>query len=74
MLNILKEKNNKLTKEEVYSFLSSYLKEQLNVSQRNSMNEESFSKPAWSEYQAYQLGLQKAFSKVLDLLPDKGKE
>ena len=73
MLNILKEKNNKLTKEEVYSFLVGYLKEQITVSQRNSMNEESFLKPSWSEYQAYQMGLQKAFYKVLDLIPDQGK-
>lgn len=75
MLNKLKEKeSDKLTKREVYDFLISYLDEQITLSQRISMNEESFSKPSWSEFQAYQLGLQKAFTKVKELIPDQGKK
>lgn len=74
MLNILKGKeSNKLTKEEVYSFLSLYLKEQLSLSQRVSTNEDTFSKPAWAEFQAYQLGMQKAFQRVLELIPNNEK-
>ncbi|MFA5142510.1 MAG: hypothetical protein WC471_06095 [Candidatus Woesearchaeota archaeon] len=73
MLNILKGKeSNKLTKEEVYEFLSIYLKDQLSLSHRISTNEETFSKPSWSEFQAYQIGMQKAFQRVLDLIPDQG--
>lgn len=73
MINKLKEKDNKLTKEEVYLFLREYLNEQISLSQRNVTNEEAFNKPAWSEFTAYQLGMQKAFYKVLALVPDQGK-
>lgn len=73
MLNKLKEKDSdSLTKKEIYEFLISYLEEQIATSQRVSMNEDSFTKPSWSEYQAYQMGLQKAYTKVKDLLPDQG--
>lgn len=74
MINKLKEKDSdKLSKQEVYMFLISYLEEQISLSQRSAMNEDSFSKPSWSEYQAYQLGMQKAFSKVKEIIPDQGK-
>lgn len=74
MLNKLKAKDsNKLTKTEVYDFLSLYLKDQIALSHRLSMSEESFSKPSWAEYQAYQIGLQAAFTKVLQLIPDQGQ-
>lgn len=75
MLNKLKEKDSdSLTKREVYDFLISYLEEQISLSQRVSMNEDSFTKPSWSEYQAYQLGLQKAYTKVKEIIPDQGKD
>lgn len=75
MLNKLKEKDSdKLSKQEVYDFLISYLEEQISLSIRSVTNEDSFSKPSWSEYQAYQLGMIKAFSKVKDVIPDQGKK
>lgn len=74
MINILKEKNNKLTKEEVYIFLHKWLKEQIDLSNRQTESEESFNKPAWSEFQAYQLGIKKAFNKIKEIIPDKGKD
>lgn len=75
MNNILKDKERKdLTKEDVYIFLHKWLKEQISLSQRESISELSFDKPAWSEYQAYQLGIQKAFSKLTEIIPDQGKE
>jgi len=72
MLNKLKDTKSNISKEEVYTFLLAYLKEQLELSRRESTNEDSFSKPAWSEFQAYQLGLQKAYLKLLNIIPDKG--
>jgi len=73
MINILNQEDNKLTKEEVYLFLIKFLKEELAISTRNSLSEESFTLPSWSEYQAFQLGQQKALSKILKLIPDQGK-
>ena len=73
MINILKEKDSKLTKEEIYLFLTSYCSDELETSRRKSCSEESFANPAWAEYQAYQLGVQKAVQKILNLIPDPGK-
>lgn len=74
MLNKLKEKDSdKLTKREIYEFLLAYLEEQISLSQRASMSEDSFTHPSWAQYQAYQLGMQKAFTKVKEILPDQGK-
>ena len=57
------------TKEEVYKYLYDYLKDSIETSNRKMVDEDNFSLPAWSEFQAYQLGMQKAYRKVLDLLP-----
>lgn len=74
MINILKDKEKtNLTKEEIYIFILNWLNEQVSLSQRESMSSLNFDKPAWSERQAYQLGMQKAFSKVIELLPDQGR-
>jgi hypothetical protein len=45
------------------------------VTASNSLNSAvGFSIPSWAEYQAYHLGMQKAFSKVIEFLPlTKGK-
>jgi len=75
MLNILKDKDNsKLTKEDIFIFLSLYLKEQMSFSQRVLISEEPFSKLAYSEYVSYHLGMQKAYSKILELIPDQGNK
>lgn len=71
MINPLKDKVNPLSsKEEVYLALSSLIQEQIDLSVRKTQDENSFTIPSWSEYQAFQLGMQKAFQKVLQLLPD----
>ncbi len=57
------------TKEDVYKYLSAYLQEAIEVSCRKCRDEDNFTYPSWSEFQAYQLGMQKAYSKVLDLFP-----
>lgn len=72
MINILKDKRRKeLTKKDIYDFLRQYCREEIELSNRKSTSEDSFEKPAWSEYQAYQLGIQKAFNKLLEIIPDQ---
>lgn len=72
-MDLKSEKAKSLTKKQVFEELNKYFKEQIELSQRKSMDEDIFQSPSWSEYQAYQLGLQKAFTKVLNLIPDKGE-
>lgn len=75
MINILKNKDSgKLSKEDVYDFQRTWLQEQIDFSQRVLISEEPFSKLAYSEFVAYHLGMQKAYSKLLDIIPlTKGK-
>lgn len=72
-MDLKSEKAKSLTKNQVFEELNKYFKEQIELSRRKCMDEENFNTPAWSEFQAYQLGLQKAFIKVLNLIPDKGE-
>lgn len=64
-----------LTKTQIYDILREYLAEQINLASRKQRNEENFALPAWSEFQAYQLGGIKVLEKLLDFIPepDKGK-
>lgn len=73
-MDLKSEKAKSLTKHQVFEELNKYFKEQIELSQRKCMDESNFSHPAWSELQAYQLGLQKAFTKVLNLIPDQGEQ
>ncbi len=66
--NIYKE----LKKEEVVLILVEYLKEQENLIIREMYNQENFTK-SWAEFLAFKLGMLKAFSKVVDFLPDQGE-
>lgn len=71
MVNSLRTKEaEKYTKAEVLLILHTYLQEQIELSLRKSRDEEAFKQPSWSEYQAFQLGLQKAYQKVTQFLPD----
>jgi hypothetical protein len=75
MLNILKKKEkNEISKEEVIQFFLKYVTEELEVSRRKSSSEDSFNKPSWSEFQAYQLGIQKMCQNIINLIPDQGKD
>jgi len=55
------------SKEEVLDFLSGYLVEQINLARREMESKESFSLPAWTAYQAHQLGAIKAFKRLYNL-------
>ena len=74
MYKLTKEDIAKLTKEEILLTVESYLKEQLELSMRKTRDEEAFNQASWPQYQAYHLGMQKAFIKVMEFLPlTKGK-
>lgn len=53
--------------------LSEIIKEDIELSLRKQRDEGNFSKPAWSEYQAYLLGEQKALNKLLSIINLKDK-
>jgi hypothetical protein len=73
-MDLKSEKSKSLTKQEVLSLIKEYLNEQIELSRRKTLSEDNFSIPSWSEFQAYQLGIQKAFSKLNDLIPDQGEK
>jgi hypothetical protein len=73
-MDLKSDKAKKLTKDQVFQELKDYLTEQIELSRRKSIDEDNFTLPAWSEYQAYQLGFQKAFSKLYNLIPDQGEK
>lgn len=72
-MDLKSEKAKSLTKNQVFEELNKYFKEQIELSQRKCMDESNFNTPSWSEQQAFHLGLQKAFTKILNHLPDKGE-
>ena len=71
-MDLKSDKAQSLTKSQVFSEIKKYLEEQIELSQRKCLDEDTFEKPSWSEYQAYQLGFQKAFIKLNSLIPDQG--
>lgn len=71
-MDLKSEKSNNLTKSQVFFELRKYLDEQIELSRRKTLDEDAFDKPSWSEFQAYQLGIQKAYFKLYNLIPDKG--
>jgi len=71
-MDLKSEQSKNLTKSQVLSLIKEYLNEQIALSQRKCLDETVFEKPSWSEYQAFQLGFQKAFTKLNSLIPDQG--
>lgn len=70
-LSLKTEAFKKYTKEEALTIVSEYAKEQVDLSLRKMRSEERFEKPSWSEYQSFQLGMQKAFEKIIEFIPDQ---
>ena len=68
-MDLKSEKAKALTKKQVFEELRSYLNEQVDISNRKCMDEENFKLPTFNEYQAYQRGIQKALTKLYNLLP-----
>jgi len=73
-MDLKSDKGKSLSKAEAFKEIRTYLEEQISLSQRKVIDETTFDKPAWSEYQAYQLGFQKAFAKLYNLIPDQGEK
>ena len=64
-----------LTKEEIYVTIRTYAQSQIDLARRKQESDESFESPAWSERQAYSLGMIKGLDKILNFIPlTKGKE
>lgn len=74
MLKSLKDPNNPpSSKEEVYRIIHNYLDSEIKLAIRKQLDEERFNSPAWSEFQAFQLGMLKSLEKLKQFLPDQGK-
>lgn len=70
--NALKEavvKKEVLTAPQAYDIIRKYLEDQIDLAQREMLDKDNFKLPAWSEYQAYQLGVVKANQKLLEFIP-----
>ena len=72
MIDLKSDKGKALTKIEAFREIRAYLEDQIGLSNRKCMDEENFNKPSWSEFQAYQIGIQKAYTKLLNVIPDQG--
>jgi hypothetical protein len=72
-MDLKSEKGKALSKQEVFYELREFCEEQIALAQRKAMSEDNFSSASWSYHQAYLLGIQKAYSKLYNLIPsDQG--
>lgn len=62
-----------LSKEESFEVIRNYILDQRDLALRKMLDQDTFETPAWSEFQAHQMGLIKALDKLLTFIPDKGK-
>ena len=58
------------SKDEIFLIIQTFITEQVELAQRKTLDEDSFNKPSWSEYQAFHLGMQKAYLKIATFFPD----
>lgn len=58
-----------LTKQDIYAIIRTYIEDQIATAQRKQLAETNFDKPAWGEFQAYQIGFIKGLQKVLETIP-----
>lgn len=63
------EKKEILTAPQAYDIIRKYLEDQIELAQREMLDKDNFKLPAWSEFQAFQLGVIKANQKLLDFVP-----
>lgn len=68
MANITFKDKKDLTRQEIYDTMVAYILENLDLSSRKMRDEANFMFPAWSEFQANQLGQQKALHKLLEFI------
>ena len=72
-MDLKSAKAKELSKSEALREIRKYIRQQINLSTRKCYKEDNFTLPSWSEFQAYQLGIQKAYTKLLNLIPDQGE-
>lgn len=60
-------------KDEALQCIRAYLLEQKELAVRKILDHDQFETPAWSEFQAYHLGMAKALDKLINFIPDQGK-
>lgn len=56
------------SKEDLLDVLYKYLKDNIELSQREMEAKDKFNLPAWGEHQAYQLGMIKSYRKLVTLI------
>ena len=61
-----------LTKRDMLEILKEKLKQEKELHLRSVLSEDSFDKPEWSKYLAYQLGFLAAIEKLDKFVPDPG--
>ena len=67
-MKLSNKKYNLLTKEESDEYLLNYLQEILDLSIRKTQSSDSYELPAWGCYQAEQIGIQKAVTKIIKMI------
>ncbi len=73
-LNLKTEEAKKYTKNEILLIIREYVAEQIELSRREMLDKDNFGKAGWSEHQAFQLGIQKAYSKIEVFIPNPDPE
>lgn len=63
------EKAKEYTKEQVFEVIHQFLDEESKLVTRKMISEDSFVAPAWSEHQAYYLGMLKTIEKIVKFIP-----
>jgi hypothetical protein len=71
-MDLKSDKGKALSKQEALNEIKMFLQEQIELAHRKAMVEENFSNGSWAFHQAYLLGMQKAFTKLYNLIPDQG--
>lgn len=72
-MDLKSDKGKALSKVEALREIKEYCEEQISLAQRKAMSEDNFSNHSWSFHQAYLLGIQKAYTKLYNLIPsDQG--
>lgn len=70
-----KKDKKSLTSDEIYVIIRTWINSQVDVIRREQESNTNFDTPAWSERQAYHLGMLKGLDKVLNFIPlTKGNE
>ncbi len=72
-MNKLKDKDifSSMSKAEVIDEIKTYLNEQIELTQRECIDDEAFDVASWPYYQAKKMGMIKAYKKLLNYLPEK---